>query len=188
MATMIASKRSITFNSTVRVVEIMSIYDYTPREIDAAWYSDEDMKRITDKCFKIIKGMSPEGDSSTKRGYRYCTRGLEGFSTFGRISKKRNKRAATVAVLEEQERQWNENEELDCQAISNAYRRITSSCQRWSQVMGNRDFKAVETYLFEEGEHENAMNERSGRRCDTIKKMSSKESTIPSPLTEIKPQ
>jgi len=167
------SKRSITFNSTVKIVEIMSIYDYTPSEIDAAWYSDEDMERITEKCFKIIKKMSREGDAS-KRGCRYCTRGLEGYSTSGRISKKRNRRAAIAAVLEEQERQWYEDEDVDCQAIANAYRRITSSCQKWSQVMGNRDAKAVEIYLSEDDECERML-------CAT-KTMYSHKFTSPAPL------
>ena len=81
-------------------------------------------------------------------------RGLESMTSTGYISKNNNRSAAFVAVLEEQERQWNESEEVKVQAISDAYRRTSSSCQMWAQVVGNRDQQAVEAYLYDNDEAE----------------------------------
>jgi len=144
-----ASKRGVIFNSTIKFVEIMSIYDYTPSEIYAAWFNEEDMRGITEKCFKTIMAMESR-EHSSKRCFKYCTRGLEGHSTLGRIGKKRNRRIAYATVLEEQERQWGESKEVDFQAISDAYGDTASSCQMWAQVMGNRDAKAADNYLTED--------------------------------------
>eukprot|EP00526_Cylindrotheca_closterium_P024079 CAMPEP_0113628278 /NCGR_PEP_ID=MMETSP0017_2-20120614/14651_1 /TAXON_ID=2856 /ORGANISM="Cylindrotheca closterium" /LENGTH=195 /DNA_ID=CAMNT_0000538575 /DNA_START=66 /DNA_END=653 /DNA_ORIENTATION=- /assembly_acc=CAM_ASM_000147 len=144
-------KRRVTINETVNVVEILSIYDYTPSEIAASWYDEADMDKITQRCFKVLQRMESGG---TKNGQKYCTRGLEGHSTLGSISKKKARTAAVTAALEEQARQWNENEEIDDQAISDAYRKTTASCQMWAQVIGNRDQQATEAYLYPDEEDE----------------------------------
>ena len=143
------SMNRIRFNPSVQVVEVMRIDDYTPCEITAAWYSDEQMEKITKRCSKIIKSMD------AGRGRKYCVRGLEGHSNLGSISKKRNRSTAMVAVLNEQSEQWIENT-VDEQAIADAYRRTTSSCQLWAQVKGNQDRQAADAVLYkvedEEGE------------------------------------
>jgi len=133
------------------MVEILSIYDYTPAEIDAAWFNEKDMDRITQKCFKVLH-RSENGGS--KNAQKYCIRGLEGHSILGSISKKRSRSSAIVAVLEEQARQRKADEGIDAQAIADVYRKTTSSCQMWAQVIGNRDEKAVEAYKYEDAEEE----------------------------------
>merc|ERR1711935_455554 len=55
----------------------------------------------------------------------------------------------TETVLEEQALQWNSDEEIDVQVIADAYRKTTSSCQMWAQVVGSRDEKEVEAYQYE---------------------------------------
>ena len=144
-----ASKSRVIFDPIVKLAETLSIYDYTPSEIHASWFSDNEMDKMTEKCFKIIIAMESREGSSTG-SHTYCTRGLEGHSTLGRIGRKRNRSDSIAAVLEEQERQWDESEEMDFQAISDTYGKIASSCQRWAQVMGNRDAKAAESYLSED--------------------------------------
>ena len=120
----IRSKRTLTINPSVEVAEVLSIYDYTPQEIEAAWYHEEDMEKITQRCFKALQIMECE---RTKNGKKYCIRGFEGLTTLGSISKTKGRTAAFAAVLEEQARQWNNNEEIDDEAISDAYRKTNSS-------------------------------------------------------------
>mmetsp|Transcript_33007 Transcript_33007/g.79825 ORF Transcript_33007/g.79825 Transcript_33007/m.79825 type:complete len:101 (-) Transcript_33007:426-728(-) len=79
-----ASKKSVTFSPTITGMQVMSIYDYTPSEISAAWYNQEEMDHITNRCFKIILRME-----SGRSNRKICTRGLEGHSTLGSISKKK---------------------------------------------------------------------------------------------------
>ena len=79
-------------------------------------------------------------------------RGLEGHTTTGSIVKRNNRTTAFAAVFGAQERHWNANDASKIQAISAAYRCITSSCQMWAQVVGNRDQKAVEDYIYDDDE------------------------------------
>ena len=87
------------------------------------------------------------------RGRKYCTRGLEGHSRLGSISKKRNRSTAIAAVLTEQSQQWIEDI-VDEEAIAGVYQRTTSSCQMWAQVKGNQDRQAADAVLFKEEEEE----------------------------------
>ena len=138
----------VTFDTNVKVNEILTIYDFTASEISAAWYDENEMEKITQRCFKILhKVESAKSNNSTK----YCMRGLEGHTTLGSISKKRNRSEAYAAVFNEQERHWNNDEDIRIQAMSDAYRRTSSSCQMWTQVVGSRDEQAVEGYLYDDG-------------------------------------
>ncbi|KAL3939763.1 MAG: hypothetical protein SGBAC_005566 [Bacillariaceae sp.] len=142
-----SSKKRVTISQRATVVETLSLYDYSAREIAASWYDDEEMDRITQRCFIVLKRM----ECGTENGQKYCTRGLEGHAAVASISKKKNRSTAVAAVLDEQARQWHE-ETMDVQSISDAYRRTTSSCQMWAHVVGNRDQKDVEAFLYEDEE------------------------------------
>ncbi|CAJ1952258.1 unnamed protein product [Cylindrotheca closterium] len=144
-----SNTKRVSINPTVKVHEILSIHDYTPSEITATWYDEDEMDRITQKCLKILQKL--ESTSTTK----YCVRGLETHTTLGSIGKRKNRAAAYRAVLREQERPWKENEETSSQeAIANAYRCTTSSSQMWAQVVGTRDQQEVEAYLYDDDEEE----------------------------------
>lgn len=143
-------KRLVQFNPSVTGIVIMSLHDYTPSEIAAAWYDNEEMDEITKRCVKILKKM----ESNPFKNSKYCLRGLEGHSTLGSINKRMNRSAAAAAVLDEQARQWrNERDGTDTQAIADAYRKTTSSCQMWAQVMGNRDQLTAEEFLNREDDN-----------------------------------
>ena len=80
------------------------------------------------------------------RSKKYCIRGLEGHSKLGSITKKRNRTTSIAAVLMEQSNQWVDNA-IDEQAIADAYRRTTSSCQMWARVVANQDRQAADAAL-----------------------------------------
>ncbi|CAJ1926349.1 unnamed protein product [Cylindrotheca closterium] len=147
------SKKGVTFSSNVTGIQIMNIEDYTPSEISASWYNQEDMDRITDRCLKLLRRM--ESDISN-RGKKYCTRGLEGHTALASISKNQNRACARAAVLMEQSKQWIENK-VDDQAIADAYSSTTSSCQLWAQVVGKRDEDIAEDIYFM-NENEDCLN------------------------------
>ena len=142
----------VRFHASVHVVEVLNLQDYKPSEIAAAWYSTEQMEKITNRCFKVLKSIN------AGKGQKYCTRGLEGHTHLGSISKKRSRSAATAAVINEQTRQWIEDI-ADEQAIADVYRRTTSSCQLWAQVMGNQDRKAADAVLYKEEKEEFSIDE-----------------------------
>ena len=145
------SSRRVAFHEIVQVKEVLSLYNYTHSEISASWYNAEEMDKISQRCYNILRRHERE---AIRNKPKYCMRGLESMTSTGYISKNNNRSAAFVAVLEEQERQWNESEEVKVQAISDAYRRTSSSCQMWAQVVGNRDQQAVEVYLYADDDEE----------------------------------
>lgn len=144
--------RKVNFSANVKGMAIPRIYDYTKSEINAIWYNEDDMDRFTRRAIKVIKKMENPHESR-----KYCIRGLEGYSIMGSISKKRNRFEAREAVFQEQDRQqWNGYEECSSdQAIADAYRQITSSCQMWAQAMGYKDQIAAEAYLLQEEDEDN---------------------------------
>ena len=154
-----AAKRKVTFNQTVAVRRTLSIYDYTTSEIAATWYDENEREKIFKRCRKTLRKIE---SGKSKSGKQYCVRGLEGHTTQGSILKKSNRSAAYISVLEKQDRCRNEAREIRVQAISDAYRRTSSSCQMWAQVVGNRDQQAVEEYLYEDNEDDFRAEERKG--------------------------
>ncbi|CAJ1935311.1 unnamed protein product [Cylindrotheca closterium] len=152
--------RRVTINPNVKFHEILTIYDYNASEIRATWYDEAEMDRIAQKCCKIVK----ELDGGSAKQSKYCIRGLETHTRLGSIRKRSNRVAAKTAVLEEQENQLNENKETDVQAISDAYRCTTSSCQMWAQVVGSRDHKEVEAYLYDGNDDDEEEEDPVGRK------------------------
>lgn len=182
---MTASNSKVRFHPSVQVVEILNISDYKPSEKAAAWFSQEEMDKITKRCFKVINSVD------TGRNRKYCIRGLEGHLKLGSISKKKSRSTALTSVLNEQLEQWIEGI-VDEQAIADVYQRTTSSCQLWAQVKGQKDRQTADIILYQEdGEedcahHDEAQNSPtpSVEKERTVHK--SKECTISSPSASSK--
>lgn len=145
-----SSRKRVTFNAKVSGIETLNIDDFTPSEIAASWFNEEEMEQITKRCYKILRRMEGGNDSR-----KYCMRGLEGHTSVGHIIKKKNRTAAMAAVLTVQAEQWDE-QKFDDQAIADAYQRTSSSCQLWAQVIGKRDEESAEAihYPNEESDEE----------------------------------
>lgn len=138
----------VTFHPYAQAREVLSLYDYTSSELSATWYSDEETEQITQRCWKVVRKMD------TGRGRKYCTRGLEGHSKLGSITKWKSRSTAVAAVLNEQHKQRLENDIADEQVIADAYKRTTSSCQMWAQVKGNQDRQAAENIYREDQQND----------------------------------
>lgn len=174
-----SSKRTVTFNPTVTGVETISIYDYTPSEIAASWYNDEEMENITRRCVGILRKM--DNSTAFKGGLKYCTRGLEGHTTLGSINKKKNRATALAAVLDAQairQRKKNEVTIVDSQDIADVYRKTTSSCQMWANVIGNRDQSVAEDILNEDDSIKKQTNFSMKSRTELLIPSTSSEQAI----------
>lgn len=147
-----ALNRKVTFNTIVRRMTTLNIYDYTTSEINDCWYNKDEMERITGRAVEVLIKVETANET-----HRYCIRGLEGHSRLGFIRKQKNRLDARQAVFKEQDRQWYELEECGPgdEAIADAYRQITSSCQKWAQIIGHQDQKTAEVYLLKEDDEGN---------------------------------
>jgi hypothetical protein len=139
-----AKRKGISFDASVQMKEIMGLDDYTSQEIEASWYTDEEMEQISGRCFKILDKAEKRRSRNGKKGKKYCMRGLEGHTTLGSISKRRNRETSLMSVLEEQRRR---SGEIDFESLSKVYSCTTSSSQMWAMVVGNRDQQEAEAYL-----------------------------------------
>lgn len=164
------SSRRVSFNPKVRGVEIMSIDDFSASEISASWFSQQEMERITQRCFTIIVRMDQGVESSSTK--KYCTRGLEGHSRLGSVARKRNRTTSIESVLKEQSRQFAESK-FDEHALAEEYQKTASSCQMWAQVMGKRDEEVAHAIYFQNNnsDDDTAMGGGNGRTTQSTERI-----------------
>ena len=97
------NQKSVSFRQYVSVRQTMSLDDYQSSEIDATWYSPEEVASIRLACRREIKRLEAGKAFDNKK---YCSRGLEGFTKYGKATKLQIRSEATEAVLDEQELQY----------------------------------------------------------------------------------
>jgi hypothetical protein len=117
--------------------------DFSPEEIKATWFTEEEYYTISRQCCKQIDKMDKGQKLKDKK---YCARGLEALTKLASIAKSKSREESIRAVLQEQDMQV-EEERYDDEAIGKAYHQVTSSCQMWASVVGLRDQRSSEAYL-----------------------------------------
>jgi hypothetical protein len=127
----------VRFSENIRVRTTIHCNDYTPEELKACWYTGDDNQRIHRQCSKEIRKLN---EGSTLKDKKYCSRGLEGYTTVGAATKKRNRRSAVNAVLDEQMIQW-EEDIFDEYVIAEIYCITSASCQVRANMVGLRDHR-----------------------------------------------
>lgn len=142
-------KKTVSFQPNVQSATVLALDDYTNQELRDSWWSASEQKRISMRCFRVLDKM----DSIRERidEEKYCTRGLESHAGLASINKENCRHDATLSVLKEQERQNNNqlNDTHSADAIAEEYHKACSSSQMWAQVVGNRDQREAELYLYE---------------------------------------
>ena len=134
------TKKSVSFNKTAEVHEIIHVNNYTDDEIDAAFYSDSDyqmMKADIRFTVHLMVSNSLQDDDDT-----YCRRGLEHHAPEGARRRKFNREMAFCAVLDEQDFQW-EQEMHDSESIAEIYALETVHCQSVAHTIALEDQEAA---------------------------------------------
>ena len=135
-------KRSVSFAKTLKVRFSLALEDYTEAEYNACFYSPEEYQAIEkDMCRQFMK----MEQGKVLHDIKSCSRGLEKYLTVNAIQKTENHRTACQAVLDEQSRQAKSGTHDD-ENIARLYNNVTSSCQLWAAVLGNRDQQEAEKY------------------------------------------
>jgi hypothetical protein len=128
------------------VLYTIALWNYSPKEIKATWYSEEEYLNIVKQISKQILRMDR---GETLKEKKYSARGLEGATRLGLTMKNYNRALSINTVLEEHHHaQWVEGFRDD-EAIAHAYHQTTASCQMWACVVGLRDQRVAEDYLDE---------------------------------------
>jgi hypothetical protein len=125
----------VQFSKRIRISQIMHLAEYTQEEMEATWYQEKDFARISKICIKTVHKMEKRRRRSLKNR-EIESRGLEGHTTTGIISKMEN----------EQEHQSCQGI-YDDEAMAESYESISSSCALWARKVALSDQRDAEDYF-----------------------------------------
>jgi hypothetical protein len=146
-ASVLYAQAHVQFSERIRVSQIMHLAEYTQEEREATWYQEKDFERISKICIKTVHKMEKRRKRSLKK-QEIESRGLEGHTTTGIISKTENRRIAYEKILDEQEHQ-NCQGIYDDKAMAESYETVSSSCALWARLVALHDQRDAEDYLDE---------------------------------------
>jgi hypothetical protein len=117
--TRVSAAKAVSFQSTVRVVRTLGLGNFTEEEKQAAYYTSSELETIRSKMknelASVVAGSTP-GD--------FELRGLEAFFPEASAKKQIRRALAWDEVLEEQNRQWDE-QIYNAEYIAGVYRAAT---------------------------------------------------------------
>jgi hypothetical protein len=137
------SRRARFALSNNQVFLIPHINDMTDEEVLNIWYEKHDYDQIKANIVPIVQQLM-QGDN-IEESNEITIRGLEFRTRNGAIRRQNNKLGAITAVLDEQDRQFDEDVN-DPHLISQAYLEISDLCLREAQQLALRDAAFASEY------------------------------------------
>jgi hypothetical protein len=139
-----ASTRSVSFDPRIEVVfETLALKDYSAAEISASWFDDDEYDAIVRTCEHVIDKLNKGTPFDEKN---CCPRGLERMTKEGLKAVDQIRFAAFDAVLDEQQKQWEEGVD-DQETIAALYQAVSFRAQQKANTLGGRDSHAVKSFL-----------------------------------------
>lgn len=136
---------SVTFSGKKHIKKIPHINTMSEEEIEQIWYSHYDYDDIK-ASFEYTVFMMDAGEARTVENDDHTCRGLEMRTEEGAWSRFEHKRDAYNAVLDEQDRQWNDGEE-DADQIAACCLEVTESAYKGAVERGMKDQHDIEDYI-----------------------------------------
>ena len=141
-------RKHVTFNENVTCKIVLHYNDYTYAEKQACWYNQTEWKAMRHNVKEAVRAMSTTSNkdqecddahiTTTTTATTPCTRGLEN-RTPKETKRKRQKRLdVCLAVINEQERQWNDGI-VDSDKIAFISGYFTHSCKIQARAIGVMD-------------------------------------------------
>lgn len=131
---------SISFSGKKHIKKIPHLNTMTEEDIEQIWYSHYDYDDIK-ASFEYTVFMMDAGEAKTVENDEHTTRGLEMRTEEGAWARFEHKRDAYNAVLDEQDRQWNDGED-DPELISQSCLEVSRSAAKGALERGLNDEKA----------------------------------------------
>jgi hypothetical protein len=130
--------RKLQFHNKKKTKKIPNVSSMPADILEDIWWSAEDYDTIM-RSFEYTVFMMEAGEQkAVEDGQEHCTRGLELRTEAGKWARFEHKRDCYNAVLDEQDRQWNQGEESQ-EKIANACRQVTAKAQRIACRKGMQD-------------------------------------------------
>jgi hypothetical protein len=133
---------SISFSGKKHIKKIPHLNTLTEEDIEQIWYSHYDYDDIK-ASFEYTVFMMDAGEAKTVENDEHTTRGLEMRTEEGAWARFEHKRDAYNAVLDEQDRQWNDGEDSP-ELISEQCLQVTASAAKGALERGIADQEASE--------------------------------------------
>ncbi|CAB9497937.1 expressed unknown protein [Seminavis robusta] len=137
--------RKLTFHNKKKTKRIPNVASMPPEILEDIWWAAEDYDDIM-RSFEYTVFMMEAGEAKAVEDDQHCTRGLELRTEAGKWARFEHKRDCYNAVLDEQDRQWNEGEDNQ-DKIANCCREVTAKTQRIACRKGMQDEKDIEKYV-----------------------------------------
>ena len=131
---------SISFSGKKHIKKIPHLNTMTEEDIEQIWYSHYDYDDIK-ASFEYTVFMMDAGEAKTVENDEHTTRGLEMRTEEGAWARFEHKRDAYNAVLDEQDRQWNDGLD-DPELISQCCLEVSRSAAKGALERGLSDEKA----------------------------------------------
>ncbi|KAI2488961.1 hypothetical protein MHU86_26015 [Fragilaria crotonensis] len=128
--------RRVNFNNQVMVRTIGHVNDLSEAEIRRTWYQKEEYRQIRSSLSVTVRKITSgkyDGDTDS-----HCARGLEFRTPYGAQLRRKNKLDALIAVLDEQDRQMDDND-LDDEALARLYTQFSFARLYEAQRRGELD-------------------------------------------------
>lgn len=133
---------SISFSGKKHIKKIPHLNTMSEEDIEQIWYSHYDYDDIK-ASFEYTVFMMDAGEAKTVENDEHTTRGLEMRTEEGAWARFEHKRDAYNAVLDEQDRQWNDGED-DPEQIAALCLEVTESAAKGALERGLSDQEACE--------------------------------------------
>jgi hypothetical protein len=133
---------SISFSGKKHIKKIPHLNTMNEEDIEQIWYSHYDYDDIK-ASFEYTVFMMDAGEAKTVENDEHTTRGLEMRTEEGAWARFEHKRDAYNAVLDEQDRQWNDGED-DPEQIAKLCLEVTESAAKGALERGLFDQEQAE--------------------------------------------
>ncbi len=137
------AERSVSFCPHVVVQPVLvHLDDYTNAEFEACWFGEQESSQIIQEIRQTVNLI--ERNILLDNDNRYCSRGLETFTTKGTIQKNQIRAKARDAVLDQQDLlRWQADSMIDEQKIADIYRGNTQESRMAARIKGVSDAATI---------------------------------------------
>jgi hypothetical protein len=141
----------VRFAQEDEIFEIPHVKDFSKEDVQATWYRPDEFLEMRSQIQRATLMMEEHGDLPVVESDTFSIRGLEFRTEEGGLKRSQHKQEATAAVLEAQQRLWNQGLQ-DSEYIAAAYRAVSARCLGMALLLGIQDQYDVRAHVQSEDE------------------------------------
>lgn len=111
-------QRQVSFSNYCDILEIPTLDEYSDEEVSAVWFTEDEQNQIFLSVDKTLQRMNK---NKALKADKYCSRGLECFTTEGEKTKMQRRNLSRQAVLQKQFLQKEDYGSNDPETIARVY-------------------------------------------------------------------